>query len=35
MELNEVKDRWNDYITELFAEKGEEPRTIQNDEGQT
>lgn len=34
MEINEVKDRWNKYITELFADKRDEPRDIQNDEGQ-
>lgn len=34
MELNEVKHRWNEYITELFADKRDEPRDIQNDQGQ-
>lgn len=33
MELNEGRDMQNEYIRELFTDKREERRDLQNDEG--
>lgn len=33
IELTEVKDKWNEYIRELFADKREESKDREIDEG--